>query len=164
MLVEVYKGWSIYYSSTPRRLWTATKDVRPDLHSYEGIERLMGYIDEAEVQLPEPKTVVYAVFERLGPSPNQLLTVVRRNRVRCTMGIPAKVGYRDTVPCFEHRDRAEAFMRSLKKDCDRLELWLCYAYGELRWGTRMEDYHADYTVDYLEPAVKVASWREIYHR
>ena len=45
MLVEIYRGWRIYYSPDPRPLWTASKGVEKDIYSYRSLETIKGYID-----------------------------------------------------------------------------------------------------------------------
>lgn len=49
MLVKSYRGWSIYYSISPRPSWTATKGIEKDIYSYEGLEVIKRYIDKREV-------------------------------------------------------------------------------------------------------------------
>jgi len=45
MLVEVYRGWKIYFSPNPRPLWTASKGIEKDIYSYESLKAIQGYID-----------------------------------------------------------------------------------------------------------------------
>jgi hypothetical protein len=48
MKVDMYRGWTIWYSSAPSPLWTATKGMEKDLYSYVGKDSLKRYIDVVE--------------------------------------------------------------------------------------------------------------------
>lgn len=50
MYIETYNGWKLYYSGIPRPLYTATKGMAEDIHTYVSVEELKDLIDKSMVR------------------------------------------------------------------------------------------------------------------